>query len=350
MKKGTLGVAVAVLLLAGLSGCGGGKGGLSVMDMLKTMQSAKNSKIDGPTAEMKKIMQGVDDTARIVFVSMIENQAQICTIQPDGQGFKQLTDTEGYKCRPAWSLDHKSLAFFQYPPNHPTGDAVNVMLMAADGTNSRELLSQKHIDTKKTRIGWKADGSIVFVQEKDFPSVLFGYSVATGQQVDTIRLPKQSFIKEAQTLSPDLELIAGTGPDAQTGLLHMGAVRRSSGEDLDFMKFFQQTPFHLGTVVWSYDSQFVAYELDVTVVIMSSTYNPKSFRFYSLTPTESDAQYSSPAFSPQGKYIACISEFVKEGTMGSGDKEVKSDVWIANADSSKPRRLTNFGSCFDPNW
>jgi Tol biopolymer transport system component len=282
---------------------------------------------------------------------MYENAAQIFSIQPDGQGDKQLTSEEDrvYKCRPSWSLDHKQIAYFHYSTDRPAEGKAGVAIMNADGSNHRVLLMDKKIDTTKTRISWKPDGTVIYIQEKDFPSVLFGYGTTTAAQVDTIRIPKGSFIKEIQTLSPDARIIAGTGPVKGSEIMHMGAVKRSGGADLDFMKFFQQAPYHLGTVAWSYDSMYVAYELDVTIIIMNSTYAP-GFKFYPISPMEAEAQFTGAAFSPSGQFIACSREKAKEGNVGSGDKEVRSDIWIMQINGAKPRQLTDSGGCFDPHW
>ncbi|NTV52720.1 MAG: hypothetical protein HGA76_06890 [Candidatus Firestonebacteria bacterium] len=350
-------LAGSLSLLGGCGGQGAGKSEVSQspgpMETFKAMAEAIRTNGATPTTGgIYTYLHGVDDRARLAFVSTVENQTQICTIRPDGTELKVITTGEGYKSRPVWSVDHKKIAFFQYASDHPQEDKVNVMVMDADGGNSKAALAHRSIDCKKTRICWSMDAGRLYVQEKDFPSVLFGYAVADGQQVDTVRIPKTSFLKEVQTLSPDAALIAGVGPDPKTGFQHMGAVKVSGGSDLDFMKYFmQKTSLHLGTVVWSYDSSLVAYEMDSAVIIMSSSYTavPK-FRFYGLNPLELESAYTSPAFSPEGQYIACILEKTKEGTVGTGDREVKSDLWVMNIDGSKPRQLTNTGSNFDPTW
>jgi hypothetical protein len=324
----------------------------SVLETFRAVKEAIRTNGATPTTGgIYTYLHGIDDHARLVFVSTIANQTQICTINPDGTDLKTLTASESYKCRPVWSLDHKLIAFFQAATDHPD-DKINVMVMDAAGGNLKAVLTGHNIDIKKTRICWKADATALYIQEKDFPAVMFGYALATGQQVDTVRIPKKSFLKEVQTLSPDAAMIAGSGIDPKSGQPHMGAVKRAGGEDLDFMKFFQQqSSFHLGTIVWSYDSALVAFEVDSAVIIMSSSYTvvPK-FRFYGLSPLEPESEYSSPAFSPQGRYVACILEKAKEGNVGSGDREVKTDLWVMNLDGSKPHQLTTSGSNFDPSW
>jgi hypothetical protein len=190
---------------------------------------------------------------------------------------------------------------------------------------------------------------VLYVQEKDFPSVLFGYAVSGGQQVETIRLPKKTFLNQAHTLSPDSRWIAGAGPDPVAGLLHIGTVRRADGADLDLMKPFAKTPMQVGTVVWSYDSQYVAFEVTTVIVVMSSYFRP-GFQVHPLSPMEANAELSDPAFSPTGRRLACILAKTKERQLGAGEGVVSSDIWVMNADGKDQRQITHTGACFDPHW
>jgi len=294
-------------------------------------------------------MLGVDDTARIAYAAMIDNTAQVFSVEPDGGRSIQLTLDLKYKCRPVWSLDHKQIAFFRYVSDRPVGGFLDLVVMNANGSGVREVVKHLKVDVQKTRPSWNMEGTVLYVQEQDFPTVLFGYAVADGRQVETIRLPQGTYLNQAHTLSPDSRFIAGAGPERKTGLQHIGIVPRAGGPDMDLMRPFSKMALHVGNVVWSYDSQLVAFELDNVVLVTSSAAGP-GFRAYPLTPQETAAELSGPAFSPSGKSIACILEKTREDVMGGGDKEVRSDIWIMSVDGKQPRQLTHSGSCFDPHW
>ncbi|MCD4813074.1 hypothetical protein K8S19_05225 [bacterium] len=298
---------------------------------------------------MSKYLEGIDDTALIVFVSVVDDYTQIHTITPAGEDMKQLTDTLEYKCRPVWNLEHTKIAFFQYDSDSPIGDKIALIAMNADGTEIKSVAKDKKIKARDMRLSWKPDSSVLYVQEKDFPTILYGYDVQTGLQRETIRLPKNSFMTEVHSLSPDMQYLAGSGPSKHDNVSHIGNIRKDGKLETDLMKPFNQVPYHLGTVVWAYDSHLVAFELDKIIMVMSKRFS-LDFEAYPLTPQDFAAELSGPAFSPSGKKMACIMEKVSEGNVGSGDQEVSSDVWVMNLDGTRQRKITKTGSCFDPHW
>lgn len=298
---------------------------------------------------MSQHLENVDDTALIVFVSMVDDKTQIHTITPAGENMKQLTDTPEYKCRPAWNLEHDKIAFFQYDSDSPIGNKISIMTMSADGSQIKVVAKDKKIKARDLRLSWKPDSSVLYVQEVDFPTILYGYDVETGLQKETIRMPKNSFMTEVHSISPDMQYLAGLGPSKHDNVMHIGNIRKDGKLETDLMKPFNQIPYHLGTVVWAYDSHLVAFELDKIIMVMSKRFS-LDFEAYPLTPQDFAAELSGPAFSPSGKLMACIMEKVSEGNVGSGDQEVASDVWVMNVDGSRQKKITNTGSCFDPHW
>jgi len=340
MRKAVGITVLATVAAAILSGC--------TADPAKVSgQPSRNQ--DGTREDFKNAMQDVDDTARIVYAAMVNDVAQVFSVQPDGERSIQLTMDAKYKCRPVWSLDHKQIAFFRYESDRPVGEFVDLMVMNANGSDVRVVKPRLKVDPRATRPSWNLDGKILYVQEKDFPSVLFGYALADGQQTDTVRLPKKTFLTQVNSLSPDSAWIAGSGKDPVSGLLHIGTVRRQDGKDTDLMKPFSKMPLHIGEVVWSYDSQYVAFEVDKFIIVMSSYYRA-GFRAKPLMPMDMNAELSAPAFSPSGQYLACITQKTKEGVLGAGDQEVRSDIWVMSVDGKQPHQITDSGTCFDPHW
>lgn len=292
---------------------------------------------------------GIDDSAAVVYVDMINNNAQIATVSPDGKDSKLLTSDVGYKSRPAWSQDHKKIAFFHYESDRPIDQYVSVTVINADGTGQHEVVNKKKIDTKKARISWHPDGEMIYIQEQDFPAILFGYNVNDGKQVDTIRLPKQTFMTELHTISPNMQFMAGAGPSKQDGIWHIGTIRKDGKKETDLMKPFNNVSYHIGTVVWAYSSDMVAFELDKIIMVMSSSMRI-DFKFYQITPQDFNAELSQPAISPSGQKIIAVMEKTQEGHRGSGDAEVISNLWIMNIDGTKQSQLTQSGTAFDPHW
>ncbi len=342
---------VAVLCLAaptilGLAGCSRPAGGMADrMSKVRAMQRQAMMKKSG----MAQYLAGVDDNSPIVFVAIVEGLTQIYTVRPDGENFRQLTREPGYKTRPVWNLAHSRIAYFRYPEDTPMGDSVSIVVMHDDGSSPKVLAQNKKIDARKIRMSWKPDGSVLYVQELDFPTILYGYTVDTGTQVETIRLPKNSFMTEIHSISPDMTYLAGAGPSQHDNIIHIGTIRRDGKKETDLMQPFHQIPYHLGTVVWAYHSQLVAFELDKIIMVMSKSFSLQ-FEAYPLTPQDFAGELSGPAFSPSGRQVACIMETTSEGNIGSGDQSVSSDVWLMNVNGTKQRKITHTGSCFDPHW
>lgn len=328
-----------------LSACGNQQ---AWVERLQKMRDQQKSRVFLQT-DVGKAMAGVNDLARITYVSTVDDRSQIFSIEPDGRRSLQLTFDPNYKAHPTWSLDHTRLAFYRYAEDKPITDQAAVWVMRADGSEAREVVPLKKIDTKRARITWRTDGAVLYIQEADFPNLLFGYDTASGKQVDTVRLPKQSFMTEAHSLSPDLSLIAGAGPVAGSPLLHLGTISRDGSKEQDFMKLFQAAPYRTGTVVWSYDSSLVAFELDTAIIVMSSTFS-LGFRAYPLSGQDLEAELSGPAFSPSSKKLTCILSKAREGTVGSGDKEIVTNVWVMNINGTQQQQITTNGNCYDPHW
>lgn len=294
-------------------------------------------------------LAAVDDSARIVYAADVNGVAQIFSVQPDGARSIQLTTDKRFKCRPVWSLDHKWIACFCFPSDRPVGERLDLLVMQANGDGQRDVVRGLKVDIEATRPSWSLDGRIIYLQELDFPSVLFGYDVATGQQVETIRLPKKTFLDRATSLSPDTNWIAGSGPARTGGLRHIGIVRRRDPVDMDLMAPFTKLPLHVGRVVWAYDGQRVAFEVDNLIIVMP-TRRSENFRVFPITPQEVGGELKDPAFSPSGQYLACVQGKSQEGQMGTGERVVRSDIWVMRSDGRAPRQITETGTCFDPQW
>jgi len=84
----------------------------------------------------------------IAFTNYLDGDYELCTVKPDGTGFKRLTNSPGSDAHCAWSLDGKWIAFtsgrggFQdEAPLHPYNAQPygKIHVMRADGTDVRRL-------------------------------------------------------------------------------------------------------------------------------------------------------------------------------------------------------------------
>lgn len=292
------------------------------------------------------------DQAPIVYVRIEGGRTQLRILDPAGKREKILAQEPGYKCCPAWSRDHKALAYLRYASDHPASNSpASLVVLRRDSAGPREIVRGRNVDPHKLRLTWSLDNRRVYLVEHDFPTLMTGYSAATGKAEEIIRLPKSSFLTQIQTLSPDQKTLAGVGPapNQPERLIHLGTIGRDGRNALDLMQYFGKVPLFVGTAVWSYDGQWLAVELDTVVLVISSTYSTH-FRAYPLMSQEMMGQLTTPAFSPTGEWVVCVLEIRGEGQLGSGEEEVKSDLWLASRTGSVYRRLTENGASFDPAW
>jgi TolB protein len=84
----------------------------------------------------------------IAFTSFLDGDYELCTIKPDGTGFRRLTDSPGSDAHCAWSPDGEWIAFtsgrggFQdEAPLHPYNAQPygNIYVMRSDGSDVRRL-------------------------------------------------------------------------------------------------------------------------------------------------------------------------------------------------------------------
>jgi len=99
----------------------------------------------------------------IVFASTRTNVRNwdLFTVQADGEGLRQLTETREFEQHPSWSPDGKQIAYTR-------GDVmtnIDIWVMNDDGTKARRLTEHPERDS---RAAWSPDGSqIAWVSQRD---------------------------------------------------------------------------------------------------------------------------------------------------------------------------------------
>src|SRR5258708_9833805 len=91
---------------------------------------------------------------RITFIQ----DGEVCTMNPDGTGIKQLTHLgpDNSASWPSWSADGKQIVFNEFPP--PDG-IPQLWIMNADGSNQRLLFAEE--EYSENRPSFSPDGTIV---------------------------------------------------------------------------------------------------------------------------------------------------------------------------------------------
>ena len=103
-------------------------------------------------------------TGKILFVAAVLNgQADIYAINPDGTGLTNLTKHPGFYGRPAASPDGTRLAF--YRSSTSPSDSGDIYTLAANGTNLEQVT---FTDGYESSLSWRHDGGrLMFVKNSD---------------------------------------------------------------------------------------------------------------------------------------------------------------------------------------
>jgi Tol biopolymer transport system component len=128
----------------------------------------------------------------------------IYTIEPDGRGLTNLTNTPGgsnadFEFEPAWSPDGNMIAFRRY---------LDIWVMNADGTGQRQVT--QHLGAAFTEgdshPAWSPDGArIAFARDLNFGDEACGSTERCGQEIFTVRLDGSDLTRITSNMKPDLD-------------------------------------------------------------------------------------------------------------------------------------------------
>jgi Tol biopolymer transport system component len=138
------------------------------------------------------------------------HKRNICTINPDGTGFQQLTD-DGLSYHARWSPDGRKLAFLSGPSS-----MVNLKVMNADGSEKVELIANQE-DIFDFR--WSPDGTkiLIFLKTKMSRDPEETWVVSATNKNDVQRMGNKEWAKGwnhwapngATVVNPNKRLITG---------------------------------------------------------------------------------------------------------------------------------------------
>ena len=266
------------------------------------------------------------------------NRRNICIINPDGTGLKQLTD-DGVSYGPKWSPDGSKIAFYSGPSS-----MVSLCVIDPDGSDRLELVPSKE---KIYDFRWSPDATKIMVCVKTRRSRVpeGSWIVTVGDEATTKRMGNSEWAQGwnhwdptgAKVLNPDRRLIDGLpegvvwpewSPDNKyIAFIHEGTLAiadttvigrpekwRPSKLEPSCKKIGDWSPsgskllFFLGSFVWSINS-------DETGLV-------------NLSMSRAD----DACWSPDESRIAFIS---------TDGRKKNTEIYIMNADGAEQVQLTN---------
>jgi Tol biopolymer transport system component len=241
---------------------------------------------------------------------------------------RRLTDSAGVLQPPLWSPDGKRLAFV----SEREGNA-EVYVISADGTDETRLT----FNTVPDFLGdWSPDGEwLVFYSEG--PGGDSGLWLRNPQGVNLIRLTRGNDTQPAW--SPDNQRIAFVRTQGDNQDIFIVDKARTGGwrgqvEEIRLTR----GPARAGSPAWSPDGRYIAYVSYVEGNAEIYTMRADGSEQERLTRNATDDL--SPVWSPDGKRIAFVSHLYGWG-----------EIFVMDADGGLQRRLTNNTmEDRDPDW
>lgn len=220
----------------------------------------------------------MDLQGTLVFASGKAGDFDIWTLNLETKDLFQLTHGQYWNDMPKWSPDGKQIVFVSSRTEIP-----ELWLMDADGSNQRQLTKWNKYHSEPS---WSPDGKqIVFAGNYDDPDNIDIYTI----KVDGSEKPQLLISNAGWEAGPSFSPDGGTIAFSST---------RAGSED-----------------IWEYDL------------------GTKNFRQVTSHP----ARDYYPAYSPDGRWLAFISEADENS---AEDKSADSDVWMVTRDGMTEQKIT----------
>jgi Tol biopolymer transport system component len=312
-----------------------------------------HSSADDPGTTVKPVRNQVREEA-IAFASRRDGDNDVFVVGPDGRGLRRLTTnastaTFGAEdAAPAWSPDGRLIAFVSTRDRVGRFPSYEVYVMDADGGDQRRLTKNT---IEESGPAWLPDGRIVFVtcpESHDKPPECALIAVRPdGSQRDELA-DLGGLVYEADP-SPDGTKIAFSMFEGQSHFQHFELFVA----DIDGGDRHQLTENEAGdgSPAWSPDGRRIAFISNRAPSARCFGHDCAGFttELYVMDAdgsnvtrlTRTPHEESSPDWSPDGTKIAYSRQL---------DDDAPSELYLANADGSCPSKLLADTSAKVPDW
>lgn len=269
----------------------------------------------------------------------------IWTMAADGSKRTALTESPRTDAAgatsPAWSPDGARIAFAAQLGRKEDSNRTELYVMDADGGNVRRLTRNEALDTSPS---WSRDGRrIAFMRTAAFGTEhasggIFVMAADGSATVQITRAPARAF-DVAPEWSPDGRLVAFTRVTYREGSVQPApAVFTVAPDGTGLRRLLDQA----GDLSWSADGERVVYSS------LRDSFGETCFHECATSAeiyvadadggnerrlTESEAQDASPAWSPDGRWIAFVSDRSNRG-------EHENEIYVMEPDGDDVRRIT----------
>jgi Tol biopolymer transport system component len=258
----------------------------------------------------------------IAFVSEMDGDAEIYTIDADGNNLQQLTFNDEFDDFPRWTPDGTQIAYIHGPND-------NLYIMNSDGTNNKSL----NIDISMRSFSWSPDGNqIVFQGVNDIyvfnmlNDTLTNITDSDAVDFDPTWSPDGNRIAFASSGDNDIPLAVHGDPRLNIHIVN------SDGSNETVLSLGGNGVLGLGSLDW-FEQDTIIYSAYRQQSIFSINVNTGE-----ITPILDDISdfASMPDISPDNRYIAYVTT---------------TELSVMNIDGSNIQVVADFPRNFrHPDW
>ncbi len=269
--------------------------------------------------------RGVAET-KIAFLSFVEGDKELFTVDFDGENLKQLTEEKTVIMSPAWSPDGWWIVYTSFAARNP-----DLVMIRSSGRKRRTLLKLPGLNAAPS---WSPDGQrIALVLSKDQNSEIYVLQKNFGLK----RLTRHFNIDTSPTWSPDGTKIAFTSDRSGTAAPQI-YIMNGQGGDRNGVKRITFGSSYNDNPTWSPDGDKIAYTSRVGRKFQIMIYDLESQK--NIQFTSEPGSNEQPTWSPDGRFLA-----FRHKEAG------REQIYIKRLGSSRSRSLTFLGGGgYSPAW
>jgi TolB protein len=243
----------------------------------------------------------------------------------DGSRKTNLTNHPAIDHSPAWSPDHRRIAFAS---DRDSGDAPDIYVMNADGSGVSRLTTDPARDAQPS---WSPDGNRIAFTRSDADS-LDGVYVMKADGSGQARLTEDVSGSADPAWSPNGARIALWGERFEDDV-EEPEIYLVNPDGSDVIRLTQSPEAPDGYPAWSPDGKQIAFSSRRANRFDLFVMNADGSGVTALTDTAVVEQW--PVWSPDGRRIA----YTRAGDEASGEHTHLTYVYVMNADGSQAMRL-----------